>query len=86
MKTGKKGRGQGTSAPEDSCNQCIECDTFSDPREFIPLSQAEGQLTIGSVQYQADPGKKQEEGGMEPLADKEVKASGRAEETDQSME
>ena len=43
-KTGKKGGDQEPSAPKDSCNQWIECDTFSDPRELIPLMQAEGQL------------------------------------------
>ena len=29
--------------PKDSCSQWIKCNTFSDPREFIPLLQAEGQ-------------------------------------------
>ena len=42
MKTGKKSRGQGSSAPKDSCNHWTEYDMFSDPREFISLVQAEG--------------------------------------------
>ena len=44
-------------------------------------------MTAGSVQGEADSAAKQEEEGeMEPSADEEVKASGKAEETDQPME
>ena len=84
QKTGRKSRNQRPSAPKDNCKQWIECYTFSDPRQLIPLMQVEGQPYFHHLSFNHWNAKgevyssmKQEgEEEMEPLADEEVKASG----------
>ena len=94
MKTGKKGRAQGHSSPKDSCNQWIECNTFSDQGNLFPLYKLKDNhtfssqvVTIGNAEGKADSDKKQEgEGEMEPSVAKEFEVSGGVEGTDQPKE
>ena len=70
----------GSTPPKDSCNQWIECDTFSDPRNLFPSHKLKGNhtfttgaATIGNDEGEADSCVRQEgEGEMETLADEEV--------------
>ena len=80
MKTGKKGRGQDPLPPKIAVTSGSNVIHSQTPGKLFPSCKLKANhtfttlaLIIGSVEGEANPGAKQEEGELEPLGDKRLK-------------